>query len=219
MCLGSPQKVTHTWWWVPSPLLELVRTLRVCLAPSMNTENAEVYNRGSYERPSSGQTFIYRSVHLPSILSPTMCRSQAMSVAVSLDDLPLLWTPLGSMWCTPGFPHWQVLPSGGGKIRGSPAGWDLDWSPARSWLRVTSVGSLGSKPLCLNVSPWMKQHRWCIWQQQQVLHGEEGVGGTLSVAGTSSLPRYTSSSSWPSGECGTITPVLKMEKLVFTGTM
>lgn len=186
MCLESPQKVTHTWWWVPSLSLELVRTLRVCPAPSMNTENAEVYNRGSYERPSSGQTFIYRSVHLPSILSPTMCRSQAMSVAVSLDDLPLLWTPLGSMWCTPGFPHWQVLPARGGKSRVSPAGWDLDWSPARSGLRVTAVGSLGNKPLCLNVSlnetaslvhttatagtAWGRGMGACLWQVQVLYH-------------------------------------------------
>lgn len=58
----------------------------------------------------------------PSMLSPTMCRNQVMSVAVSLHDLPLLRIPL-PLLC---LPHQQVLPSRGGGNRGSPAGWDLD---------------------------------------------------------------------------------------------
>ena len=124
----------------------------------------------------------------PSMLSPAMCRSQAMSVAVSLRDLPLLRTPL-HLLC---LPHQQVLPSRGGGNRGSPAGWDLDWPPARTALRVTFVGS---KPWSPNMSPWVKQHRWCIWQQQQVLHREKGRrecgeawGSLIFVPGTSSLP-------------------------------
>ena len=43
--------------------------------------------------------------------SPTMCRSQATSVAVRLRALPLLRTPL-ALLC---FPHQQVLPSRGGR--------------------------------------------------------------------------------------------------------
>lgn len=47
----------------------------------------------------------------PRMPSPTMCRSQATSVAVCLRALPLLQTPL-ALLC---FPHQQVLPSRGGR--------------------------------------------------------------------------------------------------------
>ena len=99
-----------------------------------------------------------------------------LSASMTFPFSELLWGACGAPL---GFHHWQVLPSGGGKSRGSPAGWDLDGPPARSGLRVTSVGSLGNKPLCLNVSPWMKQHRWCMTATAGTAWGRGGWGGSV----------------------------------------
>lgn len=155
----------------------------------------------------------------PSMPSPTMCRSQArlwLSASVLFPFSELLL--LSSVFLTSKF-----FPPEVGGSRGSPAGWGLDWPPARRGLRAAFVGS---KPWSLNVSPGMEQHRWCIWQQQQVLHREKGrgVGGGLGKPGlglcqAQVLYHRTSCLSWPSSECGPIILTLKMEKLVFTRTV
>lgn len=71
----------------------------------------DVYNRGSYERPSSNQTFLYWVIHLAEYAKPYYVQEPGTSVAVRLRALPLLRTSL-ALLC---FPHQQVLPSRGGR--------------------------------------------------------------------------------------------------------
>ena len=50
----------------------------------------DVYNRGSYERPSSNQTFLYWFIHLAEYAEPYYVQEPGTSVAVCLRAFPLL---------------------------------------------------------------------------------------------------------------------------------